>query len=83
MATEAIGYIRASTLDQTLTPEVQLKRIQTWCKHNRYNLTVVHRDLGQSGAKDWEKRTGLRKAIGTQAILIGHHHQFKAGGFEF
>jgi site-specific DNA recombinase len=59
----AVGYIRASTTDQTLTPDVQRKRIDQWCSQNGYSLSCVEQDLGESGAKEWAERPALRKAI--------------------
>ena len=62
-ATVAVGYIRASTTDQTLTPDVQRNRIVQWCGQNGYALALIEQDLGESGAKDWAERPALRSAI--------------------
>ncbi len=75
----AVGYIRASTTDQTLTPDVQKERIERWCNQNGYVLLCIEQDLGESGAKEWAERPALRKAIahlqttkddGKQPVLV-------------
>jgi|DEB0MinimDraft_6_1074348.scaffolds.fasta_scaffold31249_2 site-specific DNA recombinase len=63
MATVAVGYIRASTTDQTLTPEAQQSRIINWCASNSYSLACMESDLGESGAKEWAERPALASAI--------------------
>lgn len=58
-----VGYIRASTSDQRLTPEVQLSAIQEWCNHHNAVLVDVQQDLGVSGGAPLEKRPSLLAAL--------------------
>jgi len=59
----AIGYIRASTRDQQLSPHAQLEAIESWCERNDVELVSTVQDLGVSGAAELEKRPGLLEAL--------------------
>lgn len=59
----AIGYIRASTREQTLTPVAQRTAMEAWCKANAVQLVEVYDDLGVSGGAEIEKRAGLLEAL--------------------
>lgn len=59
----AIGYIRASTREQTLTPAGQCEAIEAWCKREGRVLLAVFVDLGVSGGAELKKRHGLLEAL--------------------
>jgi site-specific DNA recombinase len=61
--TAAIGYIRVSTEDQTLSVEAQRERLTVWCVERRVTLVAVHADVGVSGGAALDKRPGLMLAI--------------------
>jgi DNA invertase Pin-like site-specific DNA recombinase len=61
--TTAIGYIRVSTDDQTLSVEAQRERLEAWCLERRLSLVAVYEDVGVSGGADLDKRPGLMAAI--------------------
>ena len=57
MSRVAVGYIRASTTDQALTPSVQLQRIKSWCESNNHLEMLVSMDragfkVSVTGGKD-------------------------------
>jgi DNA invertase Pin-like site-specific DNA recombinase len=58
-----VGYIRASTAEQKLTPEAQRKALEAWCKRRGKRLVAVYEDLGVSGGLELERRVGLLTAI--------------------
>lgn len=41
----AVGYVRCSKEEQTLTPEAQRAAIQSFCDHEGLTLVAVHEDL--------------------------------------
>lgn len=59
----AIGYVRASTEEQTLTPIAQRDAMQRWCTAEGVELVAVHEDLGVSGATEIDRRPGLMSAL--------------------
>lgn len=59
----AIGYVRASTEEQTLTPTAQRDAMQRWCTAEGVELVAVHEDLGVSGATEIDRRPGLMSAL--------------------
>ncbi len=61
--TAAIGYIRVSTEDQTLSVEAQRERLTVWCAERRVALVAVQEDVGVSGGAALDKRPGLMLAI--------------------
>lgn len=60
---QAIGYVRVSTDDQTLSVEAQRERLTTWCAERHVTLLAVHEDIGISGGADLDKRPGLMTAL--------------------
>jgi DNA invertase Pin-like site-specific DNA recombinase len=60
---QAIGYIRVSTDDQTLSVEAQRERLAAWCAERHMTLLAVHEDIGISGGADLDKRPGLMTAV--------------------
>lgn len=60
---QAIGYIRVSTDDQSLSVQAQHTQIQTWCQTHRLTLIAVYEDVGVSGGAPLDKRLGLMTAL--------------------
>ena len=48
---KVIGYIRSSTLKQTITPKNQQSRIKEYCKNNKLELSELIKQEGISGGK--------------------------------
>lgn len=65
----AVGYVRVSTDDQTLSVAAQRTRITSWCAERQLTLIAVHEDVGVSGGADLDKRPGLLTAI--DALMPG------------
>jgi site-specific DNA recombinase len=61
----AVGYIRVSTDDQSLSPAAQRHAIEHWCRGRGLRLVAVEEDLGVSGATPVDKRPGLLRALDT------------------
>ena len=61
--TAAVGYIRVSTDDQTLSVEAQRARLTAWCIERHLSLVAVYEDIGVSGGAELDKRPGLMAAI--------------------
>lgn len=59
----AIGYVRASTDKQDLSPDAQQQAMAEWCKTNEVALVEVFVDEGISGGAPLDKRPGLMLAI--------------------
>jgi len=59
----AIGYVRASKEEQTLTPDAQREAMRVWCERESVRLVAVFEDLGVCGATEVEKRRGLMSAL--------------------
>jgi len=59
---QAIGYIRASKHEQSLTPAVQRKAIEQWCAKQNLDLVGVFEDI-TNGATPIDKRPGLMRAL--------------------
>jgi len=60
---KAIGYVRVSTDEQSLSPEAQIERLSLWCTENGIELVAVFSDIGVSGAAPIDKRPGLLSAL--------------------
>src|SRR5215469_9398058 len=58
-----IGYIRASTEDQSLGPEAQRTALEKWCQSHGAELVATFEDLGVSGGLELDKRPGLLAAL--------------------
>lgn len=65
--TKAIAYIRASTDDQHLGPEVQEAALTRWADSHSIEIAGIFRDLGVSGGKSIDRRPGLRAAVAALA----------------
>ena len=63
--THAVGYVRVSTDDQTLSVDAQRTRLAAWCVERHLFLTAVYEDIGVSGGAALDKRPGLMAAIDT------------------
>jgi len=61
--TAAVGYIRVSTDDQTLSVEAQRARLTAWCIERGLTLMAVYEDIGVSGGAELDKRPGLMAAL--------------------
>jgi DNA invertase Pin-like site-specific DNA recombinase len=59
----AIGYVRVSTDDQTLSVEAQRDRLAAWCRERGRALKAVYEDIGVSGGAPLDKRPGLMAAL--------------------
>lgn len=58
-----VGYARASTAEQTISPLAQREQIQEWCASNGRTLVCVEADEGVSGTVPMMRREGLQRAI--------------------
>jgi DNA invertase Pin-like site-specific DNA recombinase len=73
---KAIGYARASTSRQDLSPGAQRAAVETWAAAHGVTVVVWFEDLGISGGADLDKRPGLLGAIdalrthGAGALLV-------------
>lgn len=61
--TKAVAYIRVSTEDQHLGPEVQEAALSRWAASHGVQVVGIFRDLGVSGGKSIDKRPGLQAAV--------------------
>lgn len=59
----AIGFIRVSTEDQTLSPASQCAKLEAWAERKRVSLVAVFFDIGVSGAATPDQRPGLAAAL--------------------
>lgn len=59
-----IGYVRMSTDDQKLSPDVQERAIKDWAARTGVEVMEIHRDLGKSGSLKPARRPGLMAALG-------------------
>lgn len=58
----AVGYVRVSKGEQTLSPEAQETAIRAFCTREGLDLVAVHVEAVSSG-EDWCDRDGLQTAI--------------------
>lgn len=58
----AVGYVRASTADQQLSPEAQVSALQVWCEGRGVELVATHGDEATSGTVPMDRRPGLLAA---------------------
>lgn len=61
----AVGYVRVSTLEQTIygvSIEMQIEKIKTYCKLKDFKLLAIYGDPGVSGSE-------IKNRSGLQAIL--------------
>src|SRR5437870_1505475 len=68
----AVGYVRASTDEQQLSPQAQRGLLERRCREHGVRLVAVFVDQGISGAAPARKRPGL---LGAFAALV----QYRAG----
>lgn len=61
--TLGVGYIRASTTDRRLGPEVQRAAIEDWARRGGIRVVAWHLDHGVSGGSDVDARPGLTRAL--------------------
>ncbi len=60
---KVVGYLRASTDKQELSPEAQRAALRAWCESRRCELVAVHEDPGVSGAAPLDKGPALLAAL--------------------
>lgn len=60
---KVVGYLRASTAEQVLSPVAQRDAIGAWCERQDLELVDVAADEGVSGATSLAKRPGLLEAM--------------------
>jgi len=59
----AVGYVRASTDEQMLGPEVQRAALEQWCAARNVTLAGVFTDHAVSGGAPLDQRPGLLAAL--------------------
>jgi len=62
-ASRAVGVIRVSKEEQSLSPEAQREALDRWCADNGAELLSVHEDIDVSGGAPLDKRPGLLAAL--------------------
>lgn len=67
--TLAIGYVRASTDEQALSPQAQAAALDSWAAREGIRLLAVFTDLGVSGATAVSARPGLVGALAALRTL--------------
>ncbi len=67
-ASLVVGYLRASTDRQDLSPDAQRAALSRWCEAKGARLVSVHEDVGVSGAAPLDKRPGLLAALEAVAV---------------
>jgi len=73
--TTAVGYVRVSTEDQTLSVAAQRARVASWCAERHLTLVAMHEDVGISGGADLDKCNGLQsKPAGTAISAFSGPH---------
>jgi DNA invertase Pin-like site-specific DNA recombinase len=65
----AVGYLRASTNRQELSPKAQLADIAGWSQRTGVEVVKVFQDQGVCGAAELEDRPGLADAIASLTTL--------------
>lgn len=60
----AIGYVRVSTEEQSLSPQAQRDAIARWATSHGVQIVATFEDQGISGGTPIEKRPGLLAALG-------------------
>lgn len=63
-----VGYVRASTLSQDISPEAQRAALARWCEGRGARLVSIHEDAGISGATPLDRRPGLLAALEAVAV---------------
>src|SRR4051812_28990262 len=62
--TLAVAYLRASTLEQHLSPDAQRATIEAWAQRHDVKVTSWHIDHGVSGGSDLDDRPALAQGLG-------------------
>jgi site-specific DNA recombinase len=60
---QAVGYVRVSTDEQSLSVEAQQQALERWCQAHQASLVAVYADVGVGGGTPLEKRPGLLDAL--------------------
>jgi len=60
---KAVGVVRVSKEEQSLSPEAQREAMDRWCADNGAELLSVHEDIDVSGGAPLDKRPGLLAAL--------------------
>jgi DNA invertase Pin-like site-specific DNA recombinase len=60
---QAVGYIRVSTDEQSLSVDAQRQALERWCQAHQAPLMAVYTDMGVSGGTLLEKHPGLLSAL--------------------
>ena len=67
--TKAVGYVRASTGEQKLTPAAQRSSIEAWAKRNGVTVVAWHEDLDVRSVTDAADRPALAAALANLRTL--------------
>lgn len=59
----AVAYLRASTVEQSLSPEAQRSQIEAWAAREGVEVAAWHVDAGVSGGSDLAERPALVAAL--------------------
>ena len=65
----AVGYLRASTDEQHLSPEAQKAGIEVWADRESVSVVAWHVDQGVSGSYELDDRPGLLAALGELRVV--------------
>jgi DNA invertase Pin-like site-specific DNA recombinase len=72
---QAVGYVRVSTDEQSLSVDAQQQALERWCQVHQAPLVAVYADVGVSGGTPLEKRPGLLSALNAltrgRVLLVG------------
>jgi DNA invertase Pin-like site-specific DNA recombinase len=60
---QAVGYVRVSTDEQSLSVDAQQQALERWCQAHQAPLVAVYADVGMGGGTPLEKRPGLLSAL--------------------
>jgi DNA invertase Pin-like site-specific DNA recombinase len=60
---QAVGYVRVSTDEQSLSVDAQWQALERWYQAHQSPLMAVYTDVGVSGGTPLEKRPGLLSAL--------------------
>lgn len=73
VAANVIAYLRCSTEEQHLSPDVQRASIDAWCGRHGLTVAAAHVDLGVSGTLPPQRRPGLMAALSDLKVHKAKH----------